>query len=428
MKQIIIIVISILAFFNYNTNTDQSTLESDLTDTPTIDSAYIATKTKYFSIKNNQFEGEATNAIKQMITESQFIVLGESHGSNETSKLTRAMIPLVKKAGFNNFAVEVGPYSAKKLMDLSNPPANTVKNIYDFNNKYYFKELDDIHIPFFHGIEDAKFLQAVAKNDIELWGLDQEYYSSIIYQTDELLNLAKDKANFKAIQQMKIEADKAIRKLYIEDESSEKGIDLFGEMVNDKAVTLFFSQFDGNDLIATALIKDLKISWDIYKRWRQGSHEDRISYMRENFMSNYEAKLKSGKTPKVLLKFGRLHTPKIISGNCYDVGYLANELATENGTICSNISLLNRYQTFNGAVTDNLKASIYYKRLRSVISQGKMDEWTFIDLKSIRTDLKNGKIKLLRNGDYHNMKSLIEGYDYQIILPLDKEVEPNYAF
>ncbi len=427
MKQIIIIAVSILAFLNCNKNTDQVSLANDLGNVPTIDSAYIASKTKYFTIKDYQFEGEATNAIKQMINESQFIVLGESHGSNETSILTAAMIPLVKKAGFDNFAVEVGPYSAKKLMELSKPADNTVKNMHDFYTNYYFKELDDSHIPFFHGVEDAKFLQAVAKNDIELWGLDQEYYSSIIYQADELLKLAKDKSNFEAIQKMKNEADKVIRKLYTEDEASDDGIDLFKMMLEDEKIKTFFSQFNEKDIVATELIKDIKISWDIYTRWRQGSHEDRISYMRENFMRNYNAKTKSGKTPKVLCKFGRLHTPQIISGGCYDVGHLANELATENGTVCSNISLLNRYQTFSGSMKDNLKGSVYYKRIKAIMVQGKMDEWTFIDLKSIRSDLKNGKAKLPKNGNYHDLRSLIEGFDYQIILPLDKYVEPNYA-
>lgn len=427
MKQLIIFAISILTFLNYNKNIDQPIGKGDLTNIPIIDSAYITSKTKYFTIKNYEFQGEATSAIKQMISESQFVVLGESHGSNETSKLTAAILPLAKKAGFDNFAVEVGPYSANKLMELSTPAANTVKNMHTFNSKYYLKALDDTPIPFFHGIEDARFLEAAAKNNIELWGLDQEYYNSVIYQTDELLHLAKDKPNYEAIQKMKIEADKVILKLYLEDEESEKGIDLFSMMLKDESVKAFFGQFDENDVTATTLINDIKISWDIYTRWRQGSHEDRISYMRENFMRNYNTKIKSGETPKVLLKFGRLHAPKIISGGCYDVGYLANELAAENGSICSNISLLNRYQTFSGTMKDNKNSAIYYKRINAIMAQGKMDEWTFIDLKAIKTDIKNWKVKLPVNGDYHDLRSLLEGFDYQIILPLDKNVEPNYS-
>jgi len=424
MKQITVLTICILVLLSCNNSTGQTFLKSNIAEVPIIDSAYIASKTKYFTIEDDRFKGEASNAIHQMITESQFIMLGESHGSYETSKLTATMLPLVKKAGFNNFAVEVGPYSAKKLMALSSPTDNTVKSMYNFNSKYYFKELDDTSIPFFHGVEDARFLEAAAKNDIELWGLDQEYFSSIIYQTDDLLNLAKDKPNFEAIQQMKLEADKVIRKLFIEDEASEKGIALFSEMLKEASVQQFFGQFDETDVVAMEMIEAIKISWDIYDRWQKGSHADRIRYMRENFMKNYEAKIKTGETPKILAKFGRLHAPKIRSGGCLDVGNLVHELALKNGTICSNVSLLNRYIQEEGVTNDNMNSK-YYKDLKSILTHGKMNEWTFIDLKSIRADIKSGKIKLPKSDD-DTLEKLIEGFDYQIILPLDKYVEPNY--
>jgi len=55
----------------------------------------------------------------------------------------------------------------------------------------------------------------------------------------------------------------------------------------------------------------------------------------------------------------------------------------------------------------------------------KRDEWTIIDLESIREDVKNNKIALPKDGDFHKMNSLIQGYDYQFILPIDQYITDN---
>jgi len=155
--------------------------------TPLIDSAYVASKTSYFTIENGTIGGAGLKDVKQLINESQFVVLGERHGTTQTSKLTAALIPLLKKSGYDDFAVEVGPHSAKKLMDLSKDAKNTRQNLNEFYTHYFDKEIDDIPIPFFSGVEDAEFLQGAAENKIELWGLDQEYYTSTLFLMDELL-------------------------------------------------------------------------------------------------------------------------------------------------------------------------------------------------------------------------------------------------
>ena len=417
MKNLILIVLILIGI--------NSSLYAQM---PIIDSAYVASKTSYFTIDQNRTVGEGAVQLNAVISESQFVILGESHGSAQTSKLTTALLPQLKKAGFQHFAIEVGPYSAKKLMELATPAQNTVQSMYDFNTQYYFPELDDVSIPFFHGIEDAEFLQAASENNFELWGLDQEYYSSIYYQTDELLKLAKNKPNFAAIQKMKTEADAVMRDWYIKDEESDTGVDLFAAMLKESAVIEFFNCFDKNDKVAFQLIEDIKFSWDIYDRWRRGSHDDRISYFRNNFMKNYEQYAKSRQQPKVLLKFGRLHAPKIQSGGCYDIGHLIEELAQKNGTKATNVSLINRYYKSDGKVTDNLKKSryIYYQRVNAFLQQGKKDQFAYIDLNALKADIAAGKVQIPSGGSYHSIKKLLDGFDCQIILPLDQQVAVNY--
>ena len=393
-----------------------------------IDADYVASQTSYFTIDDNRVTGEGAVQLNAMISKSQFVILGESHGSSQTSKLTSALLPQLRKAGFQHFALEVGPYSAKKLMDLAKPAKHTVQSMYKFNTQYYFPELDDVSIPFFDGIEDAKFLQTASENNFQLWGLDQEYYSSIFYQTDELLKLAENKPNFESIKKTKIEADTVMRKWYIKDEESDTGIDLFQAMLKEPAVIEFFGCFDNDDKEALRLIEDIYFSWDIYSRWRAGSHDDRISNLRNNFMKNYKRFSKSGQQPKVLLKFGRLHAPKIQSGGCYDIGHLIEELAQQNGTTATNVSLLNRYYKSGGKVTDNLADSgnIYYQRVKPFLQQGRKDQFAFINLNSIKADVAAGKVQIPNDGRYHSFKKLLDGFNCQIVLPLDQPVARNF--
>ncbi len=391
-----------------------------------IDSSYVATKTKYFKIQDRTIIGGGRTMLDTLISTSQFIMFGELHGSKNTSQLITALVPLLHKAGFNHTAFEVGPYSAKKLVSLSTPPSATVDNLKKFTSRYAGKEDNQVPIPFFDGLEDAYFLQSIRTHDMNLWGLDQEYYSATLYFMDELLSFVKKDANYAIIKSEKEKASKIIASWYTKEENSDTDIDIFNEFQKEPAVQQYLNRFRDDETTKT-IVNDLEISWDIYSRWRSDSHADRISYMRNNFMKYYQEALKTEVKPKVFLKFGSLHASKILTNGCYDLGNLVTELATKNGTKATIINSWNRYYSNEkGEEIDYLKKySRYYKRVRDFIVMAKTNEWAIIDLKSIRNDIKNGRIALPTNGNYHRVKQLLDGYDYQLILPLDKAVTPN---
>ncbi len=393
---------------------------------PVIDSSYVATQTTYFKIQDGAIIGDGRTTLDTLIATSQFIMFGELHGSKNTSQMITALIPLLHKAGFNHTAFEVGPYSAKKLVNLSTPPSATVENLKKFTSRYAGKEDNQVPIPFFDGLEDAYFLQSIREHDINLWGLDQEYYSSTLYFMDELLSFVKNDADYTIIKSEKEEASKIITSWYAKEENSDTDIDLFKEIQKEPAVQQYLNRFR-NDETTKVIINDLEISWDIYSRWRSDSHADRISYMRNNFMKHYREALETETRPKVFLKFGNLHASKIVTNGCYDLGNLITELANKSGTKATIINSWNRYYSNKkGKEIDYLKKyARYYKRVHDFMVMAKTSEWTIIDLESIRNDIKNGRIALPTNGNYHRMKQLLDGYDYQLILPLDKAVTPN---
>lgn len=393
---------------------------------PVIDSSYIATKATYFKVVDTTITGEGRAILERIISKSQFVMFGERHGSKATSQLITSLIPMLYKAGFNHTAFEVGPYSAKKLIELSTPPSSTVQSMKQFTAQYAFKEDHQIPIPFFDGVEDAHFLQAIRERDMNIWGLDQEYYSSALFFMDELLTFVRNDPGYEILKSEKEQASAIIASWYAKDTIRDSNINIFEEIQKEPAVQRYLSRFGENE-DTKKMVKDLEISWDIYNRWRQDSHADRISYMRANFLMNYKKATQTELKPKVFLKFGNLHASKIVTGGCYDLGNLVTQLAKENSTKATIINTWHRfYIDEKGEELDYLeKYASYYKRLQDFMSLAKRDQWTIIDLETIRKDVQEGRIALPVNGDYHKIKSLIDGYDYQLILPIDQRVTPN---
>ncbi|WP_103867138.1 hypothetical protein [Aquimarina sp. I32.4] len=422
-----ILVVSIILFFSCKEKpldtpkiTNQKT--NSISTIPVIDSSYIATKTRYFTVDSTTIKGEGRIVIDTILSQSQFVMFGENHGSKVTSQLITTLVPMLHANGFHHTAFEVGPNSAKKLIDLSTPVSTTVEKLKTFNTRYSLEEDYQYPIPFFSGVEDAQFLQAVRQKNMNIWGLDQEYYYAAPYFMDELLFLMKGHPDYAKIELEKEKAVDIIKSWYTQKDANK----IFDTIQKSPVVQQYFNRFAGNAL-AEQMLNDLKISWDIYNRWKEDSHADRISYMRTNFMNRYNEALETETAPKVFLKFGSLHASKILTNTCYDLGDLVTQLAKKNASKATTINSWHRYYiNEKGEEEDHLiKYASYYKRLQDFMVQAKRDQWAIINLESIREDILKGRIALPTNGDYHRIKSLIDGYDYQLILPLDTEVTPN---
>lgn len=334
---------------------------------------------------------------------------------------------MLSKAGFNNFAIEVGPHSAEKLEQLSIPYKGTRSMLSNFYSTYEFKEIGDIPIPFFHGKADADFLMEASKYEMDLWGLDQEYWSSVFFLLDELEQLAISKPDFETIQIKKKTAEEKIREWMIKEDNDEEGFKVFSLILKEPAVIDFFNVFDESDIKAQEIIKDLKISWDIYDNYRGGvSHDTRVAYMFDNFNENYAIKRKTNPLPKVFMKIGALHAFKVKVYNTMEIGSLTEKMAEENGTISTNIRAMNRYFEMDGEVKDLLKENP--KRIGTnlpFLNFAKKDEWTIIDLKPIRADLEAGRIQL-PEANTKQLELLIYGFDYELIFPVNRYVEAHY--
>ena len=419
MKRIVLLIFTV--FLSYSVSSQKTS------SIPTITTEYIKKHTSYFTIVDGKIKGEGRNVIKDMINQSQFVTYGELHNSKQTSIFIKALMPFLKKAGFENFAIEVGPTSAKKLAELSTPPSKTIENLKAFNTKYTLSEGNRTvePIPFFTGISDAEFLQEARSNNMQFWGLDQEFYFATFFLIDELMNTVKDASKVSELTPLKNQANQMMYKHFL-DEVQKKNKGAYTLIIKEQAVNDFFDAFPKNNEAAQNIINDMKISWDIYIRWRNDSHADRISYMRNNFMKHYTEAQKKEKLPKVFTKIGSLHASKIISNGAFDIGNLTEELAQRNGTMSTTISSVIPYKKTEKGLVNNLERfKQSYQRYAIMTSLVKKDEWGIINLRQIREDIQRGKIVLPTNGDYHKLKQLILGYDYQIMIPVDEAIIPN---
>jgi len=381
----LITLLFLLSSCNKKVNNDLATAQETVQETPFLSTEYIKTKTSYFTIDTNyNIVGDGKEVIQGFINNSQFIVYGEMHNSKQTSIITKAFMPLLKQANFNT--LQDGGETAKP-------------------------------IPFFTGISDAEFLEAARKNGMQLWGLDQEFYYATFFLLDELLKAARDNSNFEYIKTLKTKAHDAITQHFIK-EQTDDNYETYKNVLKDTIVLNFFNSFNASNAKAQQIIADLKLSWDIYVRWRDDS--------RNNFMKHYTNASSTEKLPKVFTKIGSLHAPKIVSNGAYDVGHLTEQLAQKNGTLSTNINSWKPYVIENDTLINNLERyKRGYRRYKLFTDLADKEQWAIINLKSIREALKKGSVKLPNNGDYHKLKRLIEGYDYQIILPIDEDIVLN---
>lgn len=396
--------------------------------TKKLDTELLKTYTNYFTIDNNQINGEGAKVLKNLINNSQFVVYGEMHGSKQTSIINEALIPLLADSGFKHFVIEVGPHSANKLTQLSTPNNKTIEQLKRFNKSYTVSEGEQtaVPIPFFDNVSDAKFLQAARKNGMDLWGIDQEFYFSAFFLMDELTKTAKNKTNYDHIVQLQNQAKDIMFKHFM-GEFKKENDGAYNLIIKEPVVNDYLNAFGTSNKKAQSIIKDLKISWKIYIDWRNDSHVDRISYMRNNFMKHYNQALKSEKQPKVYTKIGSLHAKKIVSNGAYDIGELAESLAQKNGTQATTIGSWRPYEiTEDGSLINNFdKYKRSYKRYKIFMPLAKQDQWAIVNLKAIRTAIENNEISLPKDGSYHKLRQLIYAYDYQLILPADHQTTPN---
>lgn len=376
-----------------------------------IKSSDITSFTYPFNIENNKLIGLGADTLKNAIRESQFFMLGEEHMSPQISELTNVLLPYFSSNGYKNFALEVGPFTAKIIQK----EIKFKNSLYEFNSSFYAK-YKDVPIPFFDGTKDEEFIKTALKNNFKLWGLDQEYITAPLFLLDEINSILKDSNSTKEL----YSKAKEYLTQQLSSFNSEKENQYFEMFDSDNDFTKYIKHC--NNPKQKEIINALRISMDIYKQQNWNGNQVRMEYMKRNFSNNYKIAQKKDDFPKILIKMGSMHLGWGKSWlGIYDLGNMINELANYNGTKSVSINCFSRYiEEENGTISDYMSDQ-EGKNLSLILELATKDSWTLVDNKKIIELTRNRKIKL--NND---LNFLLSRYDYILFAPLKTKVKNNY--
>ncbi len=383
-----------------------------------ISETLIAEHTTYFDIRDNRFEGADT--LLAALEKAHFVALGELHNRMRLGELTKALLHTLEPHGFSHFAVETGPYSARKLQQLIRSGKPDVSAFYA---QYSSRLIDLIPIPFFKGKGDLRFLAAADSLGFDLWGLDQEYYFSYAFLIDDLAGLAGDSLTD---EQQKLRR-KLSRRLYwlnqrnqISETLSSSGFKLNCRLKNDEQLQAYLHSFeDAAHPDIHQILDAFHTTLEIYclAEQNKASEPIRINYFRENFDLHYKAVLAESPEPRVFLKMGSFHMGRQRSPlNLYDMGNHIHRLAESQGQSSVHIRYLNRF--FEGK---DMKGRRGWEGSDRFLSVGDREKWALIDLRPLRDPLSSGT---LRGNDFE--EHTILNYDFIIIAPKDDWVKRHW--
>jgi hypothetical protein len=408
--------LSLLLFTAPNSSSAQDTIRNEA----------LTEHIRRFTLSDGRFTGAGASFLLDELRASDFVMIGEYHGSKRISEFTDALIPILSDVGFRTMMVEVGPSSGRMLDGLSGDIPSQLNHI---NNTYLRTSEDgnaNLPIPFFNYVEDAAFLQSLKDRDWRLFGIDQEFLYGYPMQIDQL------SANLDSLQRQSVsdlyhELRDSLRVYYEWNITGRQGISvslkrspLFAEFLNRTRVNPPNAE----------IIDHLTVSIDIYylndtRRWFE-SNERRVTYMKSMFVQHIREESIDLSREKILFKMGAFHLSRGFTPLAfYEIGNMVSELADFHQRKDLNITFSSRFYMENGEVKDILDSdNPFYHRTRELDKHGSMDEWVIIDLRPI---LK-GYFYWPRIFDFNeHIIDMAKAYDLLIIPITETDPTPNYV-
>ena len=329
--------------------------------------------------KNVSFQGKGWDVLLNEIKQSNSVLLGETHFTNEIPYFTNAIINEVK---FDNYFLEVDPYSVDiietKIKSLSAEKLNSFVKEYSTNFSFLEQE------PEFDLFKD------LVQRNTKIYGVEQISIFADQMVISTLKEISKNKKVIEIYEQMlhnsKLASSKeGLEKYYLLSEDCLQKIDLLLKLkLSDKE---------------RKQIEDLKLSREIYVK---RNHPLRIQLLK-NILLN---QLADWKNKKNLFKFGANHLPKgetiLTKTDIYDIGNLISNIEEANFRKSLHIMIVGKGEDGN----DNAS-------FKSFLNVAKEDQWYCFDLRPLKKSILQNKLKV----DDVYLSRVIKGYDYLIYIP-----------
>jgi len=328
--------------------------------------------------KNISFQGKGWDVLMNEIKQSNSVLLGETHFTNEIPYFTNALINEVK---FDNFFLEVDPYSVDiietKIKSLSDEQLNSF--VKEYSTNFSFLEYEP----------EFDLFKNLVKRNTKIFGVEQISVFADQMIISRLKATSKNKKAIEIYEQMlqnsKLIASKeGLEKYYLLSEDCLQKIDLLLQLkLSDKE---------------RKEIEDLKLSREIYVK---RSHPLRIQLLKNILLTQ----MPEWKSKKNLFKFGAVHVPKgetiLTKTDIYDIGNLISNIEEANYRKSLHIMLIGK-----GDEDDDTS-------FKSFLNVAKDDQWYCFDLRPLKKSILQNKLKV----DDVYLSRVIKGYDYLIYIP-----------
>jgi len=331
------------------------------------------------SDKAISFQGKGWNVLLDEIKQSNSVLLGETHFTNEIPYFTNAVINAVQ---FDNYFLEVDPYTVDIIeTKVKSLPAEQLNAfVKEYSSNFSFLEYE----PEFDLFKD------LVKRNTKIYGVEQISIFADQMILSSLKGTSKNKKAIEIYEQMlqhskQIASKEGLEKFYILSEDCLQKIDLL--------LMLKLSEKERKE------VEDLKLSREIYVK---RNHPLRIQLLK-NILLN---QLPDWKSKKNLFKFGAVHVPKgetiLTKTDIYDIGNLVSNIEEGNFRKSVHIMLVGKGEDEE----DNTS-------FKSFLNVAKDDQWYCFDLRPLKKSILQNKLKV----DDVYLSRVIKGYDYLIYIP-----------
>ncbi|HNO79654.1 MAG TPA: hypothetical protein PKN33_16525 [Phycisphaerae bacterium] len=358
------------------------------------------------SLDEKGLSGPGADILLGHARDSEFTLIGESHGNRETCSVGSWLLENLKGAGYKAFVTETGPSSTSVLLDAAKDRgfegvAQTIRET-------------PFSVAFLNHKEDAALFAHAATMGYECWGIDQEFMGSPRLILGALKQRAETETARTAINSALENAWDGF-KHYAQTGSREKAF-MFTAGAGQWNQLLEVFDAGSNE---RKMIDQLRISQRIYGMYHKGdffkSNSLRIDFMKRMFSERIQA----SPDCRVLLKIGSAHAGRGYSPfDQLDVGNHAAEMAFARGGKSLHVLVLARKLIeSDGKATDLVSET---SPIRHFSQPGNESESQLFHLAELRSILAESKTKTA----YPELSNLAFRYDFLLVLPEFHPSEP----
>lgn len=364
MKKLLFLL---LATFFANANYAQNTV---------LDSLVQKNVFPFGSDSNISFQGKGWDVLLDEVKQSNSVLLGETHFTNEIPYFANALVHAIK---FDNYFQEVDPYTVAiietKIKSLSADQLNDFVKSHSTNFSFLRYE------------PEFTFFKDLVDRNTKAYGVEQISIFADQLIISSLKEVSKNKEAINLYEQMLHDSKRAalkegLEKYYLLSDDCLQKIDLL--------LSLKLSDLERKQM------EDLKLSREIYTN---RNHALRIQLMK-NILLN---QLPDWTNKKNLFKFGAVHVPSgetiLTKTDIYDIGNLVANI--EDGNFRKSLHIM---------LTGGEDKTVFKPFLDEIKDE---EQWYCFDLRPLKKSILQNQLKV----DVVYLSRVIKGYDYLIYIP-----------